>query len=67
MHVGVLNGIVRQAQLFGAEDQGHRLVEGQGVGREVVAMRTSGHNLIAFVVQTLKNLRRVELLIIIMV
>ena len=66
VHIGVLNGIIREAEFLSAKHQGHGLVERQGVGREVVAVRASGHNLVALLVQTLVCRRGIEILILVM-
>ena len=61
VHVGMLQGVVGEAGLLGAENDGDRLVERQSVGRVVVLMRTGGHNLITFAVKQVESLGGVEL------
>ena len=61
VHVGMLQGVVGETGLLSAEDNRYRLVERQRVGREVVLMRTGGHNLIAFAVKQVECLGGVEL------
>ena len=62
VHVGMLQGIVGEACLLGAEDYRYRLVERQSVGREIVLMRAGGHYLIAFAVKQVESLGGVELI-----
>ena len=61
IHVGMLEGVVGEAGLFGAENHGYGLVEWEGVEAVVVLMRACGHYFIAFAVQIIKSLGSVEL------
>ena len=61
VHVGMLEGVVGETGLLGAENHCYRLVERQGVGREVVLMRAGGDDLISFTVKHIECLGGVEL------
>lgn len=61
IHVGMLEGVVGEAGLFGAENHGYGLVEWEGVEAVVVLMRACGHYFIAFAVKKVETLRCVEL------
>ena len=61
VHVGMLEGIVGEAGLFGAENHGDGLVERQSVRGVIVLMRAGGNDLITLAVQIVERLRGVEL------
>ena len=67
IHVGMFEGVVGEAGLFGAENHSDGLVERQGVGGEIVLMRAGGDYFIAFTVKEIESLGGVELVYIIFV
>ena len=60
MHVGMLDGIIGKAKLLSTEDQSDGLVQRKCFGREIVAVGTGGHNLIALLMKTIVGFGRVE-------